>query len=89
MKQAIEGFILDVLKTYTPIDSYYKLIKRTSDDPEFDTKKAKKKMRHYVESHNYAIRLKAESCIDHFHEQVHVHQQNRWSGAGNGDYQRD
>jgi len=71
MKQAIEeGFILDVLKTYTPIDSYYKLIKKTSDDPEFDTKKAKKKMRHYVESHNYAIRLKAEIMIDHFHEQV-------------------
>lgn len=71
MKQAIEeGFILDVLKTYTPVDSYYKLIKKTSEDPEFDTKKAKKKMRHYVESHDYAVRLKAEIMIDHFHEQV-------------------
>jgi type I restriction enzyme R subunit len=29
MKQAIEeGFILDVLKSYTPVDSYYKLIKK-------------------------------------------------------------
>jgi len=27
-------------------------------------------MRHYVESHNYAIRLKAEIMIEHFHEQV-------------------
>lgn len=71
MKQAIEErFILDVLKAYTPVDSYYKLIKRTDDDPEFDTKKAKKKLRHYVESHDHAIRLKAEIMVDHFHEQV-------------------
>jgi type I restriction enzyme R subunit len=71
MKQAIqEGFILDVLKYYTPVDSYYKLIKRVSGDPEFDTKRAKKKLRRYVESHDHAIRLKAEIMVDHFHEQV-------------------
>jgi type I restriction enzyme, R subunit len=71
MKQAIEeSFILDVLKTYTPVDSYYKLIKKTDDDPEFDTKKAKKKLRRYVESHDHAIQLKAEIMVDHFHEQV-------------------
>jgi len=71
MKQAVEeGFILDVLKAYTPVDSYYKLIKKTEDDPEFDTKKAKKKLRRYVESHDHAIRLKAEIMMDHFHEQV-------------------
>ena len=71
MKQAVEeGFILDVLKTYTPVDSYYKLVKKTDDDPEFDTKKAKKKLRRYVESHDHAIRLKVEIMVDHFHEQV-------------------
>jgi type I restriction enzyme R subunit len=71
MKQAIdEGFILDVLKTYTPVDSYYKLIKMIEGDPEFDTKRAKKKLRHFVESHDHAIRLKAEIMVDHFHEQV-------------------
>ncbi len=71
MKQAVEeGFILDVLKAYTPVESYYKLIKKTDDDPEFDTKKAKKKLRRYVESHDHAIRLKAEIMVDHFHEQV-------------------
>jgi len=71
MKQAVdEGFILDVLKAYTPVDSYYKLIKKTDDDPEFDTKKAKKKLRLYVESHDHAIGLKAEIMVDHFHEQV-------------------
>src|SRR5207253_1059862 len=71
MKQAIqEGFILDMLKSYTPVDSYYKLVKKIEDDPEFDTKKAKKKLRKYVESHDHAIRLKAEIMVDHFHEQV-------------------
>jgi type I restriction enzyme R subunit len=71
MKQAIdEGFILDVLKTYTPVDSYYKLVKTIESDPEFDTKKAKKKLRRYVESHDHAISVKAEIMVDHFHEQV-------------------
>ena len=40
------------------------------NDPEFDTKRAKKKLRKYVESHDYAIRLKSEIMVDHFHEQV-------------------
>lgn len=71
MKQAIqEGFIIDVLRYYTPIESYYKLVKRVDADPEFDTKRAQKKLRRYVESHDHAIRLKAEIMIDHFHEQV-------------------
>ena len=71
MKQAIdEGFILDVLKYYTPVVSYYKLVKKVEGDPEFDTKRAKKKLRRYVESHEHAIRIKAEIMVDHFHEQV-------------------
>ncbi|MEA3291605.1 MAG: DEAD/DEAH box helicase family protein, partial [Pseudomonadota bacterium] len=71
MKQAIqEGFILDVLKHYTPVESYYKLAKTVEGDPEFDTKRAKKKLRRYVEGHEHAIRLKAEIMVDHFHEQV-------------------
>ncbi|MES2177954.1 MAG: type I restriction endonuclease subunit R [Gemmatimonadota bacterium] len=71
MKQAIEeGFILDVLRAYTPVESYYKLIKKTDDDPEFDSRKAQKKLRRYVESHDHAIRLKAEIMVDHFHEKV-------------------
>ena len=71
MKQAIEeGFILDVLKNYTPINSFYRLVKTVEADPEFDAKRANKKLRRYVESHDHAIRLKAEIMIDHFHEQV-------------------
>ena len=71
MKQAIqEGFILDVLKHYTPVKSYYKLAKTVEGDPEFDVKKARKKLRRYVEGHEHAIRLKAEIMVDHFHGQV-------------------
>ena len=71
MKQAIqEGFILDVLAHYTPVASYYRLIKKVEDDPEFDTKKSKKKLRLFVESHEHAIRQKAEIVVDHFHDHV-------------------
>ena len=71
MKQAVEErFILDVLKAFTPVDSYYKLVKKIEGDPEFDTKRARKKLRRYVESNDHAIRLKAEIMVDHFHEQV-------------------
>ncbi len=71
MKQAIqEGFILDVLAHYTPVLSYYKLAKTIEDDPEFDAKRAQRKLRRFVEGHDRAIRLKAEIMVDHFHEQV-------------------
>ena len=52
------------------MDSYYRLIKKVEGDPEFDTKRARKKLRHYVESHEHAIQLKAEIMVDHFLEQV-------------------
>ena len=71
MKQAIqEGFILDVLGHYTPVQSYYRLAKTVEEDPEFDAKKAQKKLRRFVEGHEHAIRLKAEIMVDHFHDQV-------------------
>ena len=71
MKQATqERFILDVLESYTPVESYYRLIKRVEDDPEFDAKKAQKKLRSYVEGHEHAVWQKAEIMADHFHEQV-------------------
>lgn len=71
MKQAIqEGFILDVLKCYTPVESYYRLVKTIEDDPEFDTKKTQKKLRRYVEGHEHSVRQKTEVMVDHFHDQV-------------------
>jgi type I restriction enzyme R subunit len=72
MKQAIEeGFILDVLKNYTPVYSYYRLAKTVEDDPEFDTRKALKKLRKFVESNEIAIERKAEIMIDHFNDHVY------------------
>ncbi len=74
MKQAIqEGFILDVLRSYTPVASYYRLEKTVPDDPEFDTKKVRAKLRRYVESHEHAIRQKAEIMVDHFLDRVIAH----------------
>jgi len=71
MKQAIdEKFILDVLQNYTPYLSYYRLIKTVEDDPEFDRKRAKRKLHHYVESHEATVRQKAAIIVEHFHEHV-------------------
>ncbi len=71
MKQAIqEGFILDVLAHYTTANSYYRLVKTVEGDPEFDTNRASKKLRRYVEEHDHAIRLKAEMMVDNFNEQA-------------------
>lgn len=71
MKQAIqEGFILDVLKNYTAIDSWYKIAKKVEDDPMFDKKRAQKKMRSFVEGNPDVIAKKAAMMVDHFHEQI-------------------
>ena len=71
MKQAIqEGFILDVLKNYTTIDSYYRIMKTCQDDPMFDRKRAQKKLRSFVEGDAYTISRKSEMMVEHFHEQV-------------------
>lgn len=71
MKQAIEeGFILDVLKNYTTYSSYYKIIKTSEDDPEFDKKKSQKLLKTFVESNAFAINQKAKVIVDHFHNVV-------------------
>lgn len=66
MKQAIEeGFILDVLKNYTHYENYYKIYKTVEENPEFDKRKAQKKIRNYVEGQEFPIREKAEVMINH------------------------
>ncbi|MBX9916461.1 MAG: type I restriction endonuclease subunit R [Nitrosomonas sp.] len=70
-KQAIqEKFILDVVEHYTTVNSFYHVAKTVEDDPDFDKIKALKKIRHYVESHDKAIRSKTEIMVDHFIKQV-------------------
>jgi hypothetical protein len=67
MKQAIEeGFILDVLKNYTHYENYYKIYKTIEENPDFDKKKAQKKIRNYVEGQEFPIREKAEVMVNHF-----------------------
>ena len=67
MKQAIEeGFILDVLENYLSYATYFKLIKKIQDDPEYDEKKAKKLLRNFVEKHPVAIMKKTDIMLNHF-----------------------
>lgn len=67
MKQAIEeGFILDVLANYTTYKSYYEIAKSIEDNPLFDTRKAQKQLRAYVERSQQTINTKAEIMLDHF-----------------------
>jgi len=71
MKQAIEeGFILNVLANYTTYKSYYEIQKSVEENPLFDTKKAQKKLRAYVERSQQTINTKAEIMLDHFIPQV-------------------
>ena len=71
MKQAIEeDFILDVFANYTTYKSYYEVQESIEDNPEFDTIKAQKKLRAYVESHEQTIGTKAALMVDHFLSQV-------------------
>ncbi len=72
MKQAIEeGFILDVLANYTTYKSYYEIEKSVEGNPLFDTNKAQKKLRSFVEKHPETIASKAEIMLDHFLTKVH------------------
>ena len=72
MRQAIqEGFILDVLKNYTPYQSYYKvveseIIRKRKENPEFDRNQAQKKIRWYVESRPETVEKKAAIIVNHF-----------------------
>lgn len=71
MKQAIEeGFILDVLSNYTTYKSFYEIEKSILANPLFDTKKAQKTLRSYVEKTQQTIDIKAEVMLDHFIQHV-------------------
>lgn len=67
MKQAIqEGFIMDVLKNYTTYRSYFRLVKRTSEDPKFQSSKASRAIGRYVSQHPRNIEEKTNVIIEHF-----------------------
>ena len=71
MRQAIEeGFILDVLASYSTYTAYWRLLKRIEDDPRYDKNKAEYLLKSFVELHPHAIREKIAICVDHFAAQV-------------------
>ncbi len=71
MKQAIEEkFILDVLKNYTTYETYFGLLKKIENDPEFDKKKAQRLIVGYVERHEHAIDKKTAIMVEHFEEKI-------------------
>jgi type I restriction enzyme R subunit len=68
MRQAIEeGFILDVLRTYTTYTTYYKLIKACANDPEVERKKAAKALARFMKLHPVNVAQKTEIMVEHFH----------------------
>ncbi len=67
MRQAIEeGFILDVLASYTTYKAYWRLLKRVESDPRYDKRKAQYLLKSFVELHPHAIGEKARLCVEHF-----------------------
>ena len=59
-----------MLRNYTTIDSWYKIMKTVENDPMFDKKRAQKKLRAFVEGNPDVIAKKAAIMVEHFHEQV-------------------
>jgi type I restriction enzyme R subunit len=71
MRQAIEeGFILDVLENYVTYQTYWNLLKKIQDDPQYETAKAKKLLMSFVDLHEHTINKKIEIMIEHFADQV-------------------
>lgn len=67
MRQAIEeGFILDVLKNYTTFQTYFKLVKKIEEDPQYEKKKGITLLKSYVELHDHAIGKKTELVLEHY-----------------------
>ncbi|MFU8857626.1 MAG: type I restriction endonuclease [Deferrisomatales bacterium] len=67
MRQAIEeGFILDVLASYTTYKTYYRLIKSIEDDPEVDKRKAARALARFMSLHPHNIAQKTEVMVEHF-----------------------
>lgn len=68
MRQAIdEGFILDVLASYTTYDVYYRLANtEPRDDVDLDTRKGRAALARFAALHPYELDAKAEIIVEHF-----------------------
>jgi type I restriction enzyme R subunit len=71
MRQAIEeGFILDVLKTYTTYKSYWRLVNAKGEDPTVPKAQATVQLARFVSLHPHNISQKTEVMVEHFRAKV-------------------
>jgi len=69
MRQAIdEGFILDVLKYYTTIETSYEVAKAISENPEFEEIPATIAIKRYHDNHEYVLQQKVEVMVEKLRE---------------------
>lgn len=69
MRQAIdEGFILDVLKFYTTIETSYEIAKAVSENPEFEEIPATIAIKRYHDSHEFVLQQKIEVMVEKLRE---------------------
>lgn len=67
MQQAIEeGFILDVLQNYMTYSTFYKLVKKTNEDPEFEAGKGIKQLIRFETLHPTNISQKTAIIVEQF-----------------------
>lgn len=59
------------MANYTTYRSYYEIEKSIEDNPLFDTKKAQKRLKAFVERHEQTIKTKAEIMLEHYMTKVY------------------
>ena len=71
MRQAIEeGFIHDVLASYTTYQTFFHLEKSITDDPAYETVKARRAIARFLTLHEHNLAQKAEIVIEHFRRHI-------------------
>lgn len=69
MRQAIdEGFILDVLKFYTTVETSYEIAKTVQENPEYEEPPATKAIKAYHDNHQFVIEKAVEIIVEKFRE---------------------
>jgi len=67
MRQAVEErFIHDVLAAYTTYQTFSRLAKAITDDPTYQTAKARRAIARFVNLHEHNLAQKAEIVVEHF-----------------------
>ncbi|MEM9597024.1 MAG: DEAD/DEAH box helicase family protein [Acidobacteriota bacterium] len=71
MRQAIEeGFIHDVLANYVTYETYFRIDKAITDDPELDKSRASAAIARFVSLHEQNLAQRADVIVNHFRAHV-------------------